>query len=118
MRGILICFCKPCDLGHNQSGAGYTIDHFVIAVTWVDGHTRADSPFAFRHLILYRSGMTDPVTLTLTGTPVDGEHAPQLGQGVEMGSEADLANSNFIAAPPASSPPRRRPTTSTPASSA
>ena len=33
-------------------------------------------PLRIPHLILYRSAMTDPVTLTLTGTPVDGEHAP------------------------------------------
>jgi len=50
--------------------------------------------------ILYRAGMTNPVTLTLTGTPVDGEHAPQLGQAVEiLRSQANLGDGNFIAAP-------------------
>ena len=56
--------------------------------------------------ILYRAAMTitgttpDPFTLTLTGTPVDGEHAPQLGQAVEiLRSEADLGDGSFIAAP-------------------
>ncbi len=50
--------------------------------------------------ILYRASMTDPLTLTLPGTPVDGEHAPQLGQAVEiLRSEADLGDGNFIAAP-------------------
>ena len=44
MRGILICFCKPCELGHNQSGAGYTIDDFVIAVTGVDGASEPTAP--------------------------------------------------------------------------
>jgi len=50
--------------------------------------------------ILCRAGMTDPLTLTLTGTPVDEEHAPQLGQAVEiLRSQADLTAGNFIAAP-------------------
>jgi Family of unknown function (DUF6519) len=56
--------------------------------------------------ILYRAAMAitgttpDPFTLALTGTPVDGEHAPQLGQAVEiLRSEASLGDGNFIAAP-------------------
>jgi hypothetical protein len=55
--------------------------------------------------LLYRAGVTDPLTLTLTGTPVDEEHAPQLGQAVEiLRTEAILLddsqpNSNYVAAP-------------------
>jgi hypothetical protein len=50
--------------------------------------------------LLYRATMTDPRTLTLTGTPVDEEHAPQLGQAVEiLRSRANLGDGNFIAAP-------------------
>ncbi len=50
--------------------------------------------------LLYRAKMTDPRTLTLTGTPVDEEHAPQLGQAVEiLRSRANLGDGNFIAAP-------------------
>jgi hypothetical protein len=56
--------------------------------------------------ILYRAAMAitgtapDPFTLMLTGTPVDGEHAPQLRQAVEiLRSEASLGDGNFIAAP-------------------
>lgn len=55
---------------------------------------------------LYRTAMTitgttpDPFTLTLIGTPVDGEHAPQFGQAVEiLRSEASLGDDSFIAAP-------------------
>jgi hypothetical protein len=50
--------------------------------------------------LLYRAKVTDPLTLTLIGVPVDGEHAPQLGQAVEiLRSEANLGDGNFIAAP-------------------
>jgi hypothetical protein len=56
--------------------------------------------------ILYRVAMAitgttpDPFTLTFIGTPVDGEHAPQLGQAVEiLRSEVSLGDGNFIAAP-------------------
>ena len=52
-------------------------------------------PLRIPHLILYRSAMTDPVTLTLTGTPVDGEHAPQLGQGVEIGQRGRSRQQQF-----------------------
>jgi hypothetical protein len=56
--------------------------------------------------ILYRASITitgttpDPFALTLTGTPVDGEHAPQLARAVEiLRSEASIGDGNFIAAP-------------------
>ena len=41
---------------------------------------------------------SDPVTLTLTNVPVDEEHAPQLGQMVEiLRTEGDLGDNNLIA---------------------
>ncbi len=48
---------------------------------------------------LYRCAMaSDPYTLTLTDVPVDEEHAPQLGQWVEiLRAEADLEDNNYIA---------------------
>ncbi|MGA3398930.1 MAG: DUF6519 domain-containing protein [Acetobacteraceae bacterium] len=50
--------------------------------------------------LLYRASVTNPQTLTLTGTPVDEEHAPQLGQAVEiLRCRSDLTDGNFIAAP-------------------
>jgi hypothetical protein len=49
--------------------------------------------------LLYRATMTDPLTLTLVNTPVDVEHAPQLGQAVEiLRTQADLGDNNYIAA--------------------
>jgi Family of unknown function (DUF6519) len=49
--------------------------------------------------LLYRATeASDPYTLTLTNVPVDEEHAPQLGQWVEiLRAEADLGDDNFIA---------------------
>jgi Family of unknown function (DUF6519) len=48
---------------------------------------------------LYRAKTADWQTLTLTSVPVDEEHAPQLGQMVEvLLSRADLGDGNFIAA--------------------
>jgi hypothetical protein len=48
--------------------------------------------------LLYRANMTDPVTLTLVSVPVDEEHAPQLGQMVEiLRTEAELGDGNRIA---------------------
>lgn len=50
--------------------------------------------------LLYRASVTDPQTLKLLGTPVDEEHAPQLGQAVEiLRCRSDLTDGNFIAAP-------------------
>ncbi len=50
--------------------------------------------------LLYRAKMTTPRVLTLVGTPVDEEHAPQLGQVVEiLRSRADMGDGNFVAAP-------------------
>ncbi len=50
--------------------------------------------------LLYRAGVTDPRTLTLQGAPVDEEHAPQLGQAVEiLRCRSDLTDGNYIAAP-------------------
>jgi hypothetical protein len=49
--------------------------------------------------LLYRATVVDPLTLTLSNTPVDDEHAPQLGQMVEiLRTELDLGDGNFIAA--------------------
>jgi hypothetical protein len=51
--------------------------------------------------ILYRATLTDKLAgvLTLTGVPIDQEHAPQLGQAVEiLRSRADLGDGNYIAA--------------------
>jgi hypothetical protein len=49
--------------------------------------------------LLYRATTINPLTLTLTNTPVDEEHAPQLGQMVEiLRTELDLGDGNFIAA--------------------
>lgn len=48
--------------------------------------------------LLYRATASDPVTLTLTNVPVDEEHAPQIGQMVEiLQTEADLGDGNLIA---------------------
>ena len=48
--------------------------------------------------LLYRATADDPVTLTLTNVPVDEEHAPQLGQMVEiLRTQADLGDGNLIA---------------------
>jgi hypothetical protein len=48
--------------------------------------------------LLYRATATDPLTLTLTNTPVDEEHAPQQNQMVEiLRSELNLADNNYIA---------------------
>jgi hypothetical protein len=48
--------------------------------------------------LLYRATAVDPLTLTLINTPVDEEHAPQLGQMVEiLRTELDLGDGNFIA---------------------
>jgi hypothetical protein len=48
--------------------------------------------------LLYGATADDPVTLTLTNVPVDEEHAPQLGQMVEiLRTEADLGDGNLIA---------------------
>ena len=58
MRGIFICFCKPCDLGHNQSGAGYTIDDFVIAITGLDGASDPRAPSHSARSALERVGCT------------------------------------------------------------
>jgi hypothetical protein len=50
--------------------------------------------------LLYRASIANPQTLTLTGTPVDEEHAPQLGQAVEiLRSRTSLGGGNYIAAP-------------------
>jgi hypothetical protein len=50
--------------------------------------------------LLYRAKATDPLTLTISNTPVDEEHAPQLGQAVEiLRSQAHLGHDNFIADP-------------------
>ena len=50
--------------------------------------------------LLYRASVTNPSVLTLTGTPVDEEHAPQLGQAVEiLRTRSDLTDGNYIAAP-------------------
>src|SRR5262249_40037466 len=58
--------------------------------------------------ILYRASMKDSNTLTLSGMPVDGEHAPQLNQAVEIlrsqanlddNDMSDVASQNFVAAP-------------------
>ena len=51
--------------------------------------------------ILYRATLTDKLAgvFTLVGAPIDQEHAPQLGQAVEiLRSRADLGDGNFIAA--------------------
>jgi uncharacterized protein DUF6519 len=49
--------------------------------------------------LLYRATVVDPLTLKLSNTPVDEEHAPQLGQMVEiLRTELDLGDGNFIAA--------------------
>jgi hypothetical protein len=51
--------------------------------------------------LLYRAKLTDPKTSTLTfsNTPVDEEHAPQLGQMVEiLRTSAVLGDDNYIAA--------------------
>ena len=48
--------------------------------------------------LLYRATTTDGVTLTLTTTPVDQEHAPQQNQMVEiLRSEVNLEDGTFIA---------------------
>jgi hypothetical protein len=50
--------------------------------------------------LLYRASATDASTLTLTSVPVDEEHAPQLGQAVEiLRTQADLTDGNLIAEP-------------------
>ncbi len=50
--------------------------------------------------LLYRASMTNPQTLTLTSVPVDEEHAPQLGQAVEiLRCRSNLTDGNYIAAP-------------------
>ena len=51
--------------------------------------------------ILYRATLTDKSAgvFTLLGVPIDQEHAPRLGQAVEiLRAEADLKNGDFIAA--------------------
>ena len=49
--------------------------------------------------LLYRATVIDPLTLKLSNTPVDEEHAPQLGQMVEiLRTELDLGDGNLIAA--------------------
>ncbi len=51
--------------------------------------------------ILYRAAFTDKVAgvLTLAGAPLDQEHAPQLGQAVEiLRSRADLGDGAYVAA--------------------
>lgn len=51
--------------------------------------------------LLYRATLTDKTAgvFTLSGAPLDQEHAPQLGQAVEiLRAEADLKNGDFIAA--------------------
>jgi hypothetical protein len=48
--------------------------------------------------LLYRAAVVDPLTLKLSNTPVDEEHAPQLGQMVEiLRAELDLGDGNLIA---------------------
>jgi hypothetical protein len=48
--------------------------------------------------LLYRATADDPLTLTLINVPVDEEHAPQLGQMVEiLRTQADLGDGNLIA---------------------
>jgi len=47
----------------------------------------------------YRATPSDPLTLTLSGTPVDNEHAPQQGQAVEiLRAQTDLGDGNIVAA--------------------
>ena len=47
----------------------------------------------------YRATAVDPLSLSLSGTPVDGEHAPQQGQAVEvLRAQADLGDGNFVSA--------------------
>jgi hypothetical protein len=48
--------------------------------------------------LLYRATVIDPLTLKLSNTPVDEEHAPQLGQMLEiLRAELDLGDNNLIA---------------------
>ena len=48
--------------------------------------------------LLYRATASDPLTLTLTNTPVDQEHAPQQNQFVEiLRTDLDLGDDNYIA---------------------
>jgi len=50
--------------------------------------------------IMYRASAGDPLHLTLKGTPIDGEHAPQKGQAVEIlrtQSVLDSKNQNYVA---------------------
>jgi hypothetical protein len=49
--------------------------------------------------LLYRATMSDPLTLTLTDSPVDQEHAPQQNQFVEiLRTESELSDNNYVAA--------------------
>ena len=48
--------------------------------------------------LLYRATVIDPLTLKLSNTPVDEEHAPQLGQMLEiLRAELDLGDNNLVA---------------------
>ena len=48
--------------------------------------------------LLYRATASDPLTLTLTNTPVDQEHAPQQNQFVEiLRTDLDLGDDNYVA---------------------
>ncbi|HET7882636.1 MAG TPA: DUF6519 domain-containing protein [Acetobacteraceae bacterium] len=50
--------------------------------------------------LLYRATPNNALTLTLSTTPVDEEHAPQAGQAVEiLRCRTDLGDNSFIAAP-------------------
>ena len=92
--------CTPAAAG------GYLgADNQLIRVTVIDYKAAAQTGTLLwgwnNASTLYRAGMTNPLTLTLTGAPVDFEHAPQLGQAVEiLRSQAKLDDDgNYVAAP-------------------
>jgi hypothetical protein len=92
--------CSPVAAG------GYLgADNQLIRVTVSDFNAQANTGRLLwgwnNASILYRASLTDKSAgvFTLVGVPIDQEHAPRLGQAVEiLRAEADLKNGDFIAA--------------------
>ena len=99
--------CKPTAAG-GYLGADNQLVHVTIIAYDANAKTGTLLWGWNNASILYRARMKDSHTLTLSGMPVDGEHAPQLGQAVEIlrsqanlddNDTSDIASQNFVAAP-------------------
>jgi Family of unknown function (DUF6519) len=97
---------QPPDPCSPVAAGGYLgADNQLIRVTVSDFNAQANTGELLwgwnNASILYRATLTDKSAgvFTLIGDPIDQEHAPRLGQAVEiLRAEADLKNGDFIAA--------------------